>query len=148
MSTSKNIITVRTTINAPIEVVWKRWTTPNDIIRWNFASPDWHTPRAENDLRPGGTFVYRMEAKNGSVGFDFTGSYGSIRVNESIEYTIGDGRKVIVKFIQGNNFTDVIEMFEAQGTHSIELQQAGWQSILNNFRIYTESFTSQSSKTI
>ena len=107
--------------------------------QWNNASDDWHTPKAQNDLRQGGTFLIRMEAKDGTMGFDFGGIYDVVRNNEYIEYTIGDGRKVIVNFTPEGNKTKVVESFEAEGTHSIEMQRGGWQSILDNFKKYTES---------
>jgi uncharacterized protein YndB with AHSA1/START domain len=94
----KTLITVQTKINAPVEKVWKHWTTPKDIVRWNNASDDWHTTRAENDLRTGGKFLSRMEAKDGSEGFDFWGIYATVKPYKQIEYTIGDGRKVRVDF--------------------------------------------------
>ena len=135
----KTIITVENTINAPVEKVWQYWTKPEHITKWNNASDDWHTPRAENDLRVGGSFVARMEAKDGSVGFDFGGVYDAVRNNEYIEYTLGDGRKVKVVFSGQGNTTKVVESFEAEGTHSIEMQKGGWQAILENFKKYTES---------
>jgi uncharacterized protein YndB with AHSA1/START domain len=135
----KTIITVENTINAPVEKVWQYWTTPEHITKWNNASDDWHTPRAENDLREGGSFVSRMEAKDGSVGFDFGGVYDELRNNEYIEYTMGDGRKVKVTFSIEGNTTKVMESFEAESTNSIELQKGGWQAILDNFKKYTES---------
>src|SRR3954468_25018576 len=95
---TKTIITIDSTINAPVEKVWSFWSNPAHIIKWNAASDDWHTTRAENDLRTGGTFVSRMEAKDGSFGFDFGGTYDEVITNELIRYTIGDGRKVTAKF--------------------------------------------------
>jgi len=139
MDTSKNIITVQTIINAPLEIVWKKWTTPGDIIHWDYASDDWHTPRAENNLRAGGKFLYRMEAKDGSFGFDFAGVYETVQINALIEYTIADGRKVKIEFIQKNNATSIVETFEVEDTHPIEHQRVGWQSILDNFKKYTEA---------
>src|SRR5205085_6625362 len=97
-TTEKKQITVETTVNVPVEKAWKIFTTPDDITKWNNASDDWHSPTAENDLRPGGKFVYRMEAKDGSFGFDFGGQYDEVKPNELIAYTIGDGRKVEVVF--------------------------------------------------
>lgn len=139
---AKKIITVENIINAPVERVWEYWTKPEHIIQWNNASEDWHTPCAENDLRVGGSFVSRMEAKDGSMGFDFGGIYDAVRKNEYIEYTIGDGRKVTITFTtftsQGNN-TKVVESFEAENSHSVEMQQGGWQAILDNFKKYTEA---------
>ena len=135
----KTIITVENTINAPVEKVWQYWTNPEHITKWNNASDDWHTPRAENDLRVGGSFVSRMEAKDGSVGFDFGGMYDTVRNNEYIEYTLGDGRKVKVIFSGQGNTTKVVESFEAEDTNPIEMQKGGWQAILDNFKKYTES---------
>jgi uncharacterized protein YndB with AHSA1/START domain len=106
---------------------------------WNFASEDWHSPRAENDLRAGGSFSSRMEAKDGSFGFDFGGVYDAVRENEYIEYTMGDGRNVKVEFTPQGNSTRVVERFEAERTHSEDMQKSGWQAILDNFRKYVES---------
>ena len=135
----KTILTVENTINAPVEKVWEYWTKPEHITRWNNASEDWHTPHAENDLRPGGSFFSRMEAKDGSLGFDFGGIYDAVITNEYIEYTMGDGRKVKTTFAADGNKTKVAESFEAENTHSIEMQQGGWQNILDNFKKYTEA---------
>jgi len=134
----KTIITVESKINAPMEKVWKLWTTPKDIVKWNHASDDWHSPRAENDLRAGGIFNYRMEAKDGSVGFDFGGIYKKVKTNELIVYSIGDGRKVRIDFTGSGNETKIVETFEAENVFSIEQQQGGWQSILDNFKKYAE----------
>jgi uncharacterized protein YndB with AHSA1/START domain len=135
----KTIITVENTINAPVEKVWEFWTKPEHITKWNNASDDWHTPWVKADLREGGSFVARMEAKDGSMGFDFGGVYDVLRPNEYIEYTIGDGRKVKVNFSEQGNTTQVVENFEAEDTHSIEMQRGGWQAILDNFKKYTEA---------
>lgn len=135
----KEVIKIETTVNAPVEVVWKKWTNPEDIIKWNQASDDWHTTKAENEVITGGKFISRMEAKDGSMGFDFEGVYDNIKINELIEYTLGDGRKVRVEFIQDKNKTMISESFEAEKTNSVELQRSGWQAILDNFRKYTES---------
>ena len=102
------VITVESTINAPVENVWEYWTKPEHITKWNNASDDWHTPRAENDLRVGGSFVTRMEAKDGSFGFDFGGVYDAVRKNEYIEYTMGDGRKVKITFSSQGTKTKVV----------------------------------------
>ena len=131
-------ITVEVTVNAPLEKAWEVFTTPDHIIKWNNASPDWHTPKAENDLKSGGTFVYRMEAKDGSFGFDFSGIYDAVKTNEFIAYTLGDGRKVFVTFIPEELKTKVIETFEAENVNPAEMQKDGWQSILENFKKYTE----------
>lgn len=135
----KTIITVESTINAAVEKVWKYWTKPEHITKWNNASDDWHTPRAENDLQVGGSFVTRMEAKDGSFGFDFGGVYDAVRKNEYIEYTMGDGRKVKVTFSSQGNKTKVMETFEAEIENSIDTQRGGWQAILDNFKKYTET---------
>lgn len=135
----KTVITVETNVNAPVEKVWEYWTKPEHITQWNNASDDWHTPRAENDLRAGGSFSARMEAKDGSFGFDFGGVYDAVTTNECIAYTLGDGRKVNITFMADGNTTKVVENFEAESMNSIELQQGGWQAILNNFKKYTET---------
>lgn len=131
-------ITIQAVINAPVEKVWEIYTTPEHITQWNFATNDWHSPRAESDLRTGGKFKYRMEAKDKSAGFDFTGTFDEVKPNESIVYTIADGRKVRITFSEINLKTDVTVKFEAENTNSMELQRSGWQSILDNFKKYTE----------
>ncbi|HEY5407435.1 MAG TPA: SRPBCC family protein [Ginsengibacter sp.] len=136
---NKTAITVMSIVNVPVEKVWKYWTMPEHITQWNQASEDWHTTRAENDLRTGGSFSSRMEAKDGSFGFDFGGVYDSIIPNSYIEYTLGDGRKVIVNFEAEGNKTTVTENFEAENTNSIELQKTGWQAILDSFKKYAET---------
>jgi uncharacterized protein YndB with AHSA1/START domain len=136
---NKTLITVETVVNAPIDTVWTKWTNPEDIVKWNNASDDWHTTRAENDLKVGGKFLSRMEAKDGSMGFDFSGTYDTIKQNEIIEYTADDGRKVQVHFFDGDDKTTIMEVFEAENENPIEMQKSGWQSILNNFKKYTES---------
>jgi uncharacterized protein YndB with AHSA1/START domain len=135
----KATITIETTVAAPITKVWKYWSTPDDIKKWNAASDDWHTTKAENDLRVGGTFSSRMEAKDGSFGFDFGGIYDEVKENEYIAYTIGDGRKVKVNFLEDGGETKIVETFEAENTNSIEMQKGGWQAILDNFKNYTET---------
>jgi uncharacterized protein YndB with AHSA1/START domain len=140
MSTQeKLIITVENTIHAPVKKVWEYFTRPEHITQWNNASDDWHTPHAENDLRPGGSFVSRMEAKDGSFGFDFGGIYDAVTPNEYIEYTLGDSRKVKIHFTADGNSTKLIESFEAENTNSAEMQKTGWQAILDNFKKYTET---------
>ena len=136
---NKPVLTVENIINAPVEKVWEYWTRPRHITQWNNASDEWHTPRAENDLRAGGSFVSRMEAKDGSMGFDFGGTYDAVKPNEYIEYTIGDGRKVTVSFTAAGNQTKVVESFEAENMNPLEMQQGGWQAILDNFKKYTEA---------
>jgi uncharacterized protein YndB with AHSA1/START domain len=135
---NKETITVEIHVNAPIEKIWKFWTKPEYIIKWNNASEDWHTPRAENDLRIGGKFLSRMEAKDGSFGFDFEGIYDEVATNKKISYTLLDGRKVDVTFSQTEKGVKIAETFEAENENSIELQKQGWQAILNNFKTYVE----------
>ena len=139
MNTNKKTeITVSIIVNAPLQKVWQFWTLPEHIKQWNFASDDWHATKSENDLQVGGKFLSRMEAKDGSFGFDFWGVYDEIKENELITYTMGDGRKAKIIFINEGNATKVIETFEAENENSIELQQGGWQAILNNFKKYSE----------
>jgi len=138
MENKKPTITVSATIKAPIEKVWQCWTGAEHITIWNQASPDWHTPKASNDLRVGGKFSSTMAAKDGSMSFDFEGIYDKITPNQLIEYTIADGRKVSIQFNSNKNETSVIETFEAEGTNSLELQQAGWQAIMDSFKQYVE----------
>jgi uncharacterized protein YndB with AHSA1/START domain len=135
----KTVITVETIVNAAVEKVWAYWTQPEHITQWNNASDDWHTPRAENDLREGGSFTFRMEAKDGSMGFDFCAVYDAVQTNEYISYTLGDDRKVKIIFTSIGNTTKVVENFEAEDVNPVELQQGGWQAILNNFKKYTEA---------
>jgi uncharacterized protein YndB with AHSA1/START domain len=135
----KTVITVQTTINAPVATVWEYWTQPDHITKWNSASADWHTPRAENDLRAGGRFTARMEAKDGSMGFDFGGVYSQVKAQELIAYTLDDARKVSISFTNNGTATTVTESFEAEDQNSIALQKGGWQSILDNFKKYTEN---------
>lgn len=132
-------ITVEAVVNAPVEKVWNCWNQPEHIKNWCAASDDWHAPKAENDLKVGGQFSTRMEAKDGSFGFDFGGIYDEVKTNELIEYTMGDGRKVIVKFSSNGNETKVVETFDAENTHPVEMQRGGWQAILDNFKKYTEA---------
>jgi uncharacterized protein YndB with AHSA1/START domain len=135
----KTIITVEATVNSPVNKVWKFWTVPEHITQWNHASDDWHSPHATNDLRVGGSFSARMEAKDGSFGFDFGGVYDDVKTNERIAYTMGDGRKVKITFSSSGNETRIVEKFEAESTNSHEMQKGGWQAILNNFKKYAES---------
>ena len=134
----KTKITVSTIVNAPIDVVWDSWVKPEHITKWCQASDDWHAPFAENDARTGGKFKTTMAAKDGSFSFDFEGIYNKVDVNKSIEYDIADGRKVEITFNQKGDATEIIETFEAESTHPIEMQRSGWQAILDNFKKYTE----------
>ena len=132
-------VTVEATVNAPVEKVWKTWSEPQHIKQWCAASDDWHAPKAENDLKTGGTFSTRMEAKDGSFGFDFGGVYDNVKKNELIEYTMGDGRQVHVTFSPAGDQTKIVETFDAEATNPVEMQRGGWQAILDNFKKYTES---------
>ena len=134
-----NTITVESIIDQRIEKVWIYWTTPEHIINWNFASSDWHCPRAENDLKVGGKFKYHMAAKDGSMAFDFAGTFTQIKPNELLEYVIDDGRPVSIKFIAQNDTTKIVETFQAETQNSVDLQRQGWQAILDNFKKYVES---------
>jgi uncharacterized protein YndB with AHSA1/START domain len=131
-------ITIEATVEAPIADVWRAWTTPDDICQWNAASPDWHCPSAEIDLRPGGGFSYRMEARDGSMAFDFSGRFTKVVPYEFIEFTLGDDRNVQVEFVAKDQVVTVRETFEAETTHQAEQQRQGWQAILNNFTRHVE----------
>ncbi|MBC8045587.1 MAG: SRPBCC family protein [Fimbriimonadaceae bacterium] len=139
MEVQTKSITVETTVKAPVEKVWKFWTLPEHITKWSNASDDWHTPSAQNDLRVGGTFTSRMEAKDGSIGFDFGGVYDDVKMHALIAYTMGDGRKVTITFSPAGNETKIVETFEAEDTNPPEMQQTGWQAILDNFKKYAEA---------
>ncbi len=139
METQTTVITVEATVHAPVATVWESWTNPEHITKWNNASDDWHTPWAKNDLRVGGSFSSRMEAKDGSFGFEFGGVYDAVTTNELIAYTMADGRKVTVKFSAEGDVTKVVESFDAENENPVEMQQMGWQAILDNFKKYTES---------
>lgn len=134
----KTAVTVETVIDAPIERVWACWTEPEHITHWNFASADWCAPSATNDLRVGGHFSWRMEARDGSAGFDFSGIYTAIEERKRIEYVMDgdDARKVSIEFSVQPDGCHVVETFETEETNPIELQRGGWQSILDNFRRY------------
>jgi uncharacterized protein YndB with AHSA1/START domain len=132
-------ITIQTTVNADIDTVWAAWTTPDDINQWNAASDDWHNPRSSNDLRPGGRFSYRMEARDGSFGFDFEGTYTQVVPQKLIEYVLGDDRSVTIRFEPTETGVQVVETFQAEDVNAAELQKQGWQSILNHFAAYVES---------
>ncbi|WP_336514670.1 SRPBCC family protein [Pollutibacter soli] len=133
------VVTTEAEINAPVEKVWKYWTEPDHITQWSFASDDWHAPWAKNDLRIGGAFSSRMEAKDGSFGFDFGGVYDDVQVHKKIAYTMGDGRKVEATFSPDGGKTRVVQRFDAEEENSVEMQQMGWQAILNNFKKYVET---------
>jgi uncharacterized protein YndB with AHSA1/START domain len=137
----KNVITVSTEVRGSIKSVWESWTLPEHIVHWNFADDSWHAPAALNDLRVGGKFSYRMEAKDGSEGFDFSGVYTEIVALKVIAYTMDDGRTARVTFEENGDSTQVTEVFEAEQMNPVEMQQAGWQMILNNFKRHAESLS-------
>ena len=131
-------ITVETNVAAPIDQVWRAYTTPADIMKWNAASDDWHTTRATVDLREGGAFSSRMEATDGNMGFDFAGTYTKVVEHKRIEYAFGD-RKAEVEFVPGPKGIVVRVAFDSEPTHSVEQQQGGWQAILDRFAGYVEA---------
>jgi uncharacterized protein YndB with AHSA1/START domain len=136
---NKTAITVECTVNAPVEKVWEFWSKPEHITKWCNASDDWHAPYADNDLRKDGKFKTTMAAKDGSFSFDFGGVYTNVKEYSLIEYTMDDGRKVKIDFISQDGTTRVIETFELETTNPIEIQQGGWQAILDNFKKYAEA---------
>lgn len=132
-------IKIQTTIGAPLDKVWKAWTTPEHITKWNFASEDWHCPRVENDMQVGGKYKARMEAKDGSFGFDFEATYDEIVDRKKIVYTIADGRKVDTQFREISGQTSISTEFDPENQNPMEMQQQGWQAILDNFKKYVEN---------
>ena len=138
-SGEKTRITIDTAINAPIEKVWTAYTKPAHIVKWNFASDDWHCPRAQNDLQAGGKLNSRMEARDGSFGFDFEATYDEIVPNRKISYTMADGRQATTLFDGSGNKTTVTTTFDAESINPVEMQRGGWQAILNNFKKHVES---------
>ena len=131
-------IVVSTLVQAPVHMVWRAYTTPADIVAWNAASPDWHTTAATVDLRPGGRFSSRMEAKDGSFGFDFAGEYTQVVPHRLIEYTLGE-RVASIEFVEGADGVTVRVTFDGEPTHSEEQQRTGWQAILDNFAKHVEA---------
>ena len=132
-------ITVETVVKAEVKAVWDAWNNPADIKQWNAASDDWHTPQSRVDLREGGKFSSRMEAKDGSASFDFEGTYTRVVPQKLIEYAMTDGRKVQVEFSKRGNATHVKETFDAESENSPEMQRQGWQAILDNFARHVEA---------
>jgi len=132
------MITVQNTINASIDKVWEFWTQPEHIKNWSFASAEWHTPYAENDLKVGGKFKSTMAAKDGSMSFDFGGEYTLVEKNKAIEYVMEDGRKVEITFTETPEGVEIIESFDPETQNSDEMQQGGWNAILDNFKSYVE----------
>lgn len=133
-----SIITVNVLVNASLENIWKSWTDPQHIVKWNFAADDWHAPAATNELIVGGKFAYTMAAKDGSFSFDFSGKFTELTPLKSISYLLDDGRKVDISFEIYESQVMVIESFEAETENPEDLQRSGWQAILNNFKKYTE----------
>jgi uncharacterized protein YndB with AHSA1/START domain len=132
-------IRIEALISAPVAKVWVLYTQPEHITNWNFAHESWHCPRAENDLRPGGRLNWRMEAKDGSFGFDFGGEYNEVVEHKRIVYTLGDGRRVETDFADVGGKTQVVTVFEAESQNPVEIQKGGWQAILDNFKKYVEA---------
>lgn len=136
---TKNSVTIGTTINAPVEKVWKYFSEPEHITQWAFAIDTWHTPYAENDLRKDGRFKTTMAAKDGSVSFDFSGVYTDVQPHKRIAYTLDDGRKVETLFESQGNTTKITQTFEAEDQNPVDMQRDGWQAILDNFRKHVET---------
>jgi uncharacterized protein YndB with AHSA1/START domain len=134
----KTKITVQTTINASIKKVWEAYTNPLHIVHWNFASTDWECPSATNDLQVGGVYNARMQARDGSMGFDFKVIYDEITLHKKIAYTMEDDRKAMITFEENNHQTNVTIIFDGEQENPVEMQKGGWQAILNNFKTYTE----------
>ncbi len=136
---SKAPITVETTVNVPVDKAWEIFTGPEHVMKWNNASEDWHTPKAENDLRDGGKFCYTMAAKDGSMSFDFSGVYDEVVDQAMISYILDDGRTVSISFMDEGNSTRIVESFEPETENPLEMQRGGWQAILDNYKKYAES---------
>lgn len=133
------MVHIHTTVNASLPVVWDAYNNPEDIKQWNQASPEWHCPSSENDLRTGGTFKNRMEARDGSFGFDFEGEYTEVVPMQSIKYKLGDGRAVAIRFSETGPVTTMDIDFDAETINPVEMQQQGWQAILNSFKNHVEN---------
>lgn len=131
-------VTIRTHVAADVARVWSALTSPEAIVHWNFAIPEWHCPRAECDLRVGGRYSYRMEARDGSMGFDFSGCFTAIVPMELLASLLDDGRSVAIRLKKAGTGVDVIETFDAEGVNSVDRQRQGWQAILDNFKRYVE----------
>ena len=134
-------ITVSVIVDADIGHAWRAFTSPESIVKWNFASDDWGCPSASNDLKNGGTFNYRMESKDKDIGFDFNGTYTDVETEKRIEYMLGDDRKVSLEFREVGGKTEVLETFDAEKENTLELQKHGWQAILDNFKKHAESIS-------
>ena len=133
------MITIQTRVNVPASHAWTCWTTPAHITGWNFADPSWHCPAATNDLKPGGNFSFTMAARDGSESFDFKGTYDLVEPGQRIEYTMEDGRKAIITFENDGDSVVITESFDPENMNPPELQQQGWQQILDNFAQYASS---------
>jgi len=136
---NKTKIKIEATVSADVNKVWEYWTKPVHITKWNFASDDWHCPSAENDLKIGGKFISRMEAKDGSFGFDFEGIYDEVIEHNKITYSLEDGRQSRTNFKQIGDKTRITTSFDAENENPVEMQRDGWQAILNNFKKYVEA---------
>lgn len=133
-------VTLKSTILRPIDKVWEFYTEPEHITQWNFATPEWNCPSAKSDLRSGGNFSYRMEAKDGSFGFDYAGIFDEVIPENKLSYRLDDGRKVEVSFNKiDDSTTEIIEIFEPEASHPVEMQREGWNNILHNFEKYAEN---------
>lgn len=139
MTNKESTITVETTVKATVENVWKLWTTPADIMKWNNPSNDWHNLSVEVDLKDEGRFLFRMQANDGSQGFDYCGKYDKVKTNELIELTTSDGRKAVNTFIPNGNETIVTETFEAETKTPVDIQRDFCQKVLNSFKKYAEN---------
>lgn len=135
---AREMIHTEIIVHVPVEKAWKKWTQPEHIMKWNFASHDWHCPSATNDLRVGGAFNYRMEARDKSMGFDFYGVYDEVKEFAQINYTLGDGRKVHIEFIPEGPDTQILQNFEAETENPVDTQRFGWQAIMNHYKEYVE----------
>lgn len=135
----KVMVTIEAIVNAPLGKVWEAWTSPNHITQWNWAVDTWHCPSASNDLVVGGRTTSRMEAKDGSFGFDFGGTYTAVETLKHLAFTMDDDRAVSVDFAEKDGAVHITETFEAETQNSVEMQQQGWQMILNNFKAYAET---------
>lgn len=139
MEHKRRKIIINEQIHAPLHIVWDYWTNPKHIVHWNTASDEWHTTSAVNDLRPGGRFNFRMEAKNAKEGFNFEGVYDNVILNQQIDFTISDGRRVYIHFEENDaDGTVITETFEAEDENAEEMQRQGWQAILDRFKYYVE----------
>lgn len=133
-----NKVEISADVHASSDKVWEAWTEPRHITQWNFADPSWHCPHAENDLRPGGKYMARMEAKDGSFGFDFEAVYDEVTPKSRIQYTMGDGRVALTTFEDNGGSTKVTTWFDPENQNEVEFQKAGWQAIMNSFKGYVE----------